>query len=70
MVNILKIYLVKELDVPASLNTEDAISVRYPTVPLSDRGPYSHFTCIHAEMFIREDEQMLTRTANSAQLGT
>jgi hypothetical protein len=35
-INILNVYLVNEMDVPASLNTEDRISVRYMITLLSD----------------------------------
>jgi hypothetical protein len=44
-VNILNIYLVKEMDVPTSLNREDRISVRYPIMLLSDRPRHSQGEC-------------------------
>jgi hypothetical protein len=44
-VNILNIHLVNEIDVPASLNTEDRISFRYPIMLLSDPPRHSQGVC-------------------------
>jgi hypothetical protein len=44
-VNILNIYLVNETDVPASLITEDRISVWYPIMLLSDRPRHLQGVC-------------------------
>jgi hypothetical protein len=44
-VNILNIYPVNEMDVPASLNTEDRISVLYPIMLLSVRPRHSQGVC-------------------------
>jgi hypothetical protein len=44
-VNILNIYLVNMIDVPASLNTEDRISIRYPIMLLSERSRHSQGMC-------------------------
>jgi hypothetical protein len=44
-VNLLNIYLVNEMDVPASLNTEDRISVRNPMMLLLACPRHSQGEC-------------------------
>jgi hypothetical protein len=72
-VNILNIYLVNEMAVPSSLNTEDRISVRYRIMLLSDRPRYSQGVCdtltsctLTQKMLIQKDK--MSQTAGEHEL--